>query len=532
MRDEQLFVNGKIFTGLAADAPLCDAMRTENGRVVWTGHVDGIPEGAIDLQGRTVVPALCDAHTHPSWVAETVTAAACVSPVVNSIPDMIEALKAHPAHTANGGSADDWITGWGYDEGKLAEHRTPTRHDLDQVSRTQPIFVRRSDCHSAICNTRALELAGITKETPDPAGGRYGRDPDGTPNGVLTEFSAASTVQRVMTKPTFENEVKLLAGTAEHYLSRGITTMTEMMASRHLLDVYREADRQGFPIRAGLYLIWTGDTDPFGMPELTDGEKTGDAFVAGIKLFGDGSVSGKTAWVSRPYRDGTYGFGTLPDERLAAAAAYARRNGIQLSVHAMGDRSIEQVIAYFEHQEPWLTDRPSVRIEHVTFLTESQTARMSASPMQFGITTQVIFPYAEVEGYEAALTPEAYAHIYPLRMFWRTVPALAVSSDAPATAWADPDNPFTSMMAAVTRTAFDGTPFVPEEAVDRREALMLYTGRAMGVLPFEGSGTLAPGSRADFAVLSDDYFTVAPEKIGDIHVTETYIAGRRVWQAA
>ncbi|MGN1149166.1 MAG: amidohydrolase [Sutterella sp.] len=527
MSSEQLFVNGRIFTGLADDAPLCDAMRVKDGRIVWIGRQDGVPDGAVDLQGRTVIPALCDAHTHPSWVAETVSAAACVSPAVNSIPEMIEALKAHPACGRDDGS---WITGWGYDEGKLAERRTPTRHDLDLVSRTQPVFVRRSDCHSAICNTRALELASITRETPDPAGGRYGRDPDGTPNGVLTEFSAASTVQRVMTKPTFENEVKALAATAEHYLSRGITTMTEMMASRHLLDVYREAVRRGFPIRAGLYLIWTGGSNPEGMPELTDEEKTGEAFVAGIKLFGDGSVSGRTAWVTMPYKDSTYGFGTLPDDDLAAAAAYARRNGVQLSVHAMGDRSIEQVIAYFEHQTPWLADRPSVRIEHVTFLTEAQTARMAASPMNFGITTQVIFPYAEVEGYEAALTPEAYARIYPLRMFWRTVPALAVSSDAPATAWADPDNPFTSMMAAVTRTAFDGTPFVPEEAVTRTQALMLYTGRAMGVLPFEGSGTLTPGSRADFAVLSDDFFSVPAEDIGRIRVVETRIAGRTVWQ--
>ena len=97
MSSEQLFVNGRIFTGLADDAPLCDAMRVKDGRIVWIGRQDGIPEGAVDLQGRAVIPALCDAHTHPSWVAETVSAAACVSPAVNSIPEMIEALKAHPA---------------------------------------------------------------------------------------------------------------------------------------------------------------------------------------------------------------------------------------------------------------------------------------------------------------------------------------------------------------------------------------------------------------------------------------------------
>ena len=149
-----------------------DALLVKAGRISWIGpgacapaH-DGVP--SVDLEGRTVLPALCDVHTHPSWIAATVRSVPCVSPIVNTIEEMIEALRRHPLA---GRGPEAWITGFGYDEGKLAEHRTPTIEDLDRVSTTQPVFVKRSDCHSAICNSVALRLAGIEAGTPDPAGG-------------------------------------------------------------------------------------------------------------------------------------------------------------------------------------------------------------------------------------------------------------------------------------------------------------------------------------------------------------------------
>ena len=133
---------------------------------------------------------------------------------------------------------------------------------------------------------------------------------------------------------------------------------------------------------------------------------------------------------------------TLDDGALEAAAEYARTNKIQLSVHAMGDRAVGRIIDFFEDQTPWLEDRPSVRIEHATFLNEAQLARMNASAMRFGVTTQVIFPYAEIEGYRAVLAPKDLERVYPVRTVSSALDAFALSSDAPATAWADPDDPF------------------------------------------------------------------------------------------
>lgn len=527
MSDTILFVHARLHDGCAFLPTSENAFLVHEGRIAWIGQAkDAVVDhntSIVDCEGRTVIPALCDVHTHPSWIANQVHAVPCVAPVVNNIDELVAALRQHPNF---GKDASHWITGFGYDEGKLAEHRTPTRHDLDRVSTTQPIFVKRSDCHSAICNSVALQITGIHATTPDPQGGRFGRDKDGTPNGILTEFAAASMVERCMALPSLDHDVETLLASLPHFLARGILSMTEMMASKSQLAVYREAAKRGFAIRCGLYLVWRGGTNPLGMAPLTDDERTGDHFIAGVKVFADGSVSGATAAVYTPYRQGTQGMFTLSMAELAAATEYARVNRVQISVHVMGDRAIDAVLDYFDGQTPWLEDRPSVRLEHVTFLSEAQATRMAQSTMRFGVATQVIFAYAEIEGYRAVLTEDAMARIYPVHTLMRLLPALALSSDAPATAWADPDDPFVSMTAAVTRKAWDGTPFVPHEAITLEEAIALYTSRAMDVLPFEGSGRLTVGARAEFIQLQEPF----PHDASGIH--SVWQNGRCVWHAS
>jgi predicted amidohydrolase YtcJ len=202
--DEQTFVNGKIFTG-RSEHDFVSTFKVADGRITWTGDASDVADAeAIDLAGKTVLPGFIDIHTHPSYVAMTVNAVPCTVPVVNNIPEMIEALKKHP----NFGKGERaWIEGWGYDESKLAEHRTPTAEDLDRVSTTQPVYVMRSDCHSGICDTRALEIAGITRDTPDPEGARFGRYENGEPNGVLQEHAANNVVIRTKSSQDYQARV-------------------------------------------------------------------------------------------------------------------------------------------------------------------------------------------------------------------------------------------------------------------------------------------------------------------------------------
>ena len=156
------------FTGDAA-LPLMESFVVEDGRIVPD---DAPADREVDLAGGFVTPLFSDQHTHPSYVAQTLSALAALPPDVLSIEDLVEGL----VRKKNELSEDAWIEAWGYDESLLKENRSPTRHDLDRVATDRPVFVRRSDCHSAVVNTYLLMAAGIDRTTPDPVGGRFGRD--------------------------------------------------------------------------------------------------------------------------------------------------------------------------------------------------------------------------------------------------------------------------------------------------------------------------------------------------------------------
>ena len=173
------FVNLKAFVGLA-DRPFLTEFVVETGRFADASG-SSPDERRVGLGGAFVAPAFIEAHAHPMMIAEALETTACVPPAVNSIEEMVAALADSEAARRGSG----WIEGWGYDETLLAEARSPTRADLDRVSRDRPVVVRRSDCHSCAVNSAALALAGITRETPDPAGAKIGRDASGEPNGLL-----------------------------------------------------------------------------------------------------------------------------------------------------------------------------------------------------------------------------------------------------------------------------------------------------------------------------------------------------------
>ncbi|WP_432557586.1 amidohydrolase [Granulicoccus sp. GXG6511] len=519
----------KIFQGRDETSWLT-AFAVEAGVITWVGRAEDIPADADvrDLGGAVVLPGLIDAHTHPTYIALTVDAVACTVPEVHSIDEMVAALQAHPNH---GKDRNTWIEGWGYDESKLAEGRTPTRHDLDQVSTTQPVFVLRSCCHSAICNTRALEIAGITAETPDPPNARFGREPDGTPNGVLTEHAANLAVSKAKGSAGFDAEAAALARTTSHLAARGIVAVTDMFCrpgEYTQLDQYRAAAEKGFRQHTRIYYHFDKLLED-GLTDFAESDLTGRVAIGGIKLFMDGSMSDRTAWMCDPYPDSTEtGMRTVSQETMAAALDFARRNNVQIAFHAMGDRAISEVVDFYADEEPWLEDYPSVRIEHGSVTSPELHDRMRNARMHFGLASNVDFFFAEYDSYSVNLTPDQFRRTYMVRDLYASIEALALTSDAPATTWSDPDNPFMSIQAAVTRKAYNGADIVPEQAVSVPQAILLYTSRAAKLADFGNTGQIAPGFDANFITLSDDIFTIDPTTIIDTRVTGTWIRGDRV----
>ncbi|MGC9334972.1 MAG: amidohydrolase [Anaerolineae bacterium] len=521
----------KIFTG-QDETTFVTAFAVEDGRFTWAGDAAGIPPDAMveNLEGPVVLPGFIDAHTHPTYIAMVMGAVACTVPMVNSIPEMLDALRRHP----NYGQGDtDWIQGWGYDESKLEEHRTPTRHDLDQVSVTQPIHVLRSDCHSGLANTRALTLAGITSETPDPPDGDFGRDENGVPNGILREHGANQAVLQAMGPADYQSDVAKLVQTSAHLAAHGIVACTDMFCIPSLyfqLDLYRDAQKHGFVQHARIYYDFDA-MHKYPIPPITADDRTGQVAIGGIKLFMDGSMSNRTAWLRDPYPGTTdeRGMCTSSPQTMTEALDFARENHVQIAFHAMGDRAIQEIVDFYADEEPWMGDIPSVRIEHASMWTEDIMRRMGNTRMKFGVATNIDFFFCEYDSYFQNLSEEQFARTYPVKDMYGHIEALALSSDSPATTWHDPDNVFLSIQAATTRQAYNGADIVPTQAITVPQAILLYTGRARKLGDMLDIGVIAPGFQASFITLSDDVFAVDPDAIIDVEVTGTWIRGKKAY---
>lgn len=299
-----LFENGHIFTA-EDQQTFHSAMLVDHGKVAWVGDdpQNHPANSTVNLQGKTVLPGLIDVHTHPKYIADALHGVACTPPLVNSIKEMQAALRKSPAF---GKGKTTWIEGWGFDETKLAEHRSPNCHDLDEVSTTQPIFIYRSDCHSSVGNSKALELAGIDRNTPNPPGGFIGHFANGEPNGFMREVAASQLLIRAKSSLSYDADVQNMVNSAAHYLQNGLVAIGEMMGRKKPYDfeqLYRDADEEGFAPKTALYYVFD-ELNP-DQPLKASGNQR--LRTAGIKVFMDGSVSGETAYNHDKYPNGKEG---------------------------------------------------------------------------------------------------------------------------------------------------------------------------------------------------------------------------------
>lgn len=545
--DRHIFMNGNIFTS-GSEQPYADSMVTENGRILWVGKQSDMPEEfsrvlaageeasplpdripVTDFGGRRVIPGFIDAHMHPVMLADMQKQITVMPPKINSIEELTEAVKER-RRTQNAG---EWILGWGYDEHGLREQRSPSRYDLDRGCSDSPVYILRTCAHICCVNSMALKLAGIDRNTPDPPGGEIERGEDGEPTGVLKE-NARSLVSVLLPNESREQKVQNLLELGELLTSQGITAICDMgnLDRGDNFPIYEAAAEKGFRQHVGIYYMWDffADDKDFQIPKAHL-DRSRSIFTAGLKLIGDGSVSGHTAWMSRPYpgTDGDYGISVCGDSLVESAVAFCRENHCQLSMHAMGGRAISRMVERACREEKWTPDGiPYVRIEHATDPSDESLERAASHGISF--VTQPIFLYAESKSYISNLGSEWTRQCYPIRHILDKGVVLGFSTDAPATFWAVPSDPFPGIKLAVTRTAADGTDCGKDQAVDVETAVRLYTAGAAQAAGFPDMGVLAPGCRADFAVLSEDILTISPEKIDQIRVEETYIGGDCVYR--
>lgn len=535
MEGSCIYKNGKIFTS-DREHLYAEAMLVRDGVICKVGANEEVEAAAgsecrhVDLEGRRVIPGFVDCHMHPLMLADFSKQISALPPKIHSIQELIQAVKEKRQEQG----PDQWIQGWGYDEGKFAERRSITRWDLDQGCADAPVSIIRTCGHIRCVNSKALEIAGIDRNTPDPEGGEIERDENGEPTGVLKENArnlVTPFIPSAKRKQTIENLVEL----GQLLTSQGIVAITDMgnLDPSDNYPLYLDAVKKGFLQEVGVYYMWDFymDNPKFHIPEeLFD--KSRQIFVSGLKLIGDGSVSGRTAWMAEPYLDSdSCGISVCSDRQMETAVEFCRKNRCQLSMHAMGTRAIERVVNRAAEEEKWNDGpEPYVRVEHIT--NPSEDSIRKAAEKGIGFVTQPIFLYAEIESYLKNLGPERMKDCYPVRHLLESGVRLCFSTDAPATSWAVPSDPFPNLKGAVTRTAWDGTDCGAEQAVDIETALILYTKESAEMVGFERLGQLKEGYKADFAVLDRDILAIPPEELDQVSVAETYIGGSCVYRKA
>ncbi len=527
-----LFTGGQVIT-MDPARPLAEALATQGNRIAAVGGaaelagLAGPTTRVIDLQGRSLLPGLVDAHCHLASYGMYLTGVDCRYPAVHSIADIQEKIQRAAETTPRG----QWIRGWAYDHKKLQEGRHPTRADLDAVAPHHPVVVFRTCYHIAVANSRALGLAGVTADTPDPKGGRILRDESGQPNGVLVD-AALEGLGRLL-DPSLDELRRALIEGARGFLAHGITSIHDAGGRGPAQVQAAVAARRAGDLNVRMYmLLWSSAA----LEETYNsflGARIGTGFgddwlrIGHLKLMVDGSSSGPTAAMRAPYDSNPNDSGLLyySQEEVADLFSRAYRCGYQLTAHAVGDRAVEAVVggiqAATEGAEP-LPVPP--RIEHCGFVDPELLLRIKA----LGIMPipQPTFIYDFGDGYLQDYGGRT-RYMFACRSFLDHGIAAAASSDCPVTS----PNPMLGIYTAMTRKTRSGQVVGPEQAVSLEEALRMYTVHgALASGEADRKGSLAAGRLADLAVLSDPILDVGTETIKDVWAVMTVVDGKIVFE--
>ena len=529
--------NARVWTGDPA-TPEARGLVIVDGRISrllqdesMAGFPQDVPVRRIDLGGRRVVPGFNDAHTHFFDGGFTLLAPDLLTS--DTPEEFVRRLKAY----AEGLPPGRWVdlsSAW--DHERWPGHPLPTRHLIDSVTSRNPVWIRRPDGHVGLANSLALGAAGITAVTPDPPGGRIDRDPaTGEPTGIIRD--AGGLVRAAIPEITEEEYREALDAALDHAARVGVTSVQDMCydpgpVGIRLLEEYAREGR----LTVRVYCrTWLGGWEEEAEAGVRAG--SGDAWVrrGSLKAFADGALGSSTAYMFEPYTDNPENRGLLdavmqPPDSFHALASGADRAGLQLSIHAIGDAAIALVLNQLERiaAENPVWDR-RFRIEHAQHMAAADFARMA----EIGVIASVQPFHAIDDGRwaERKIGPERARTTYAFRSFLDAGVPLAFGTDWPVA----PLDPMRTVYAAVTRRTLDGDHpdgWVPEEKVSVEEALRAYTaGSAYAEFAEEEKGILAPGYLGDLVVLSDDPFTVAPERLEEIRPVLTMVGGRVVYAA-
>ncbi len=537
--ERTLYVGGPILTVDDEDR-VVEALGVEGEHIAFVGsraEGEDWAEGrarVVELGGRAVVPGFIDAHGHfPGAGLYAVNADLNSPPIgdVRTFDDLLERVRAKAEEIPAG----EWVMGWGYDDTLLAENRHPTRADLDRATTDHPVVCFHVSGHLVAVKSRALELLGIDRDTPDPEGGVIRRDPEtGEPDGVLEE-NAMHGVADLLGEPSLSDSWRILREGDRRYRAAGATTAQNGYAAAIHLTGLSWLGRLG--VIDTRMVLWPGDEVA---EQLRDGtlelnvSEGPHARLGAVKIIADGSIQGYTGYLTQPYfvppgDDPAYrGYPRVARDELIEKVSRYHEAGWQVAVHGNGDASIDDILDAFEEAQR-RAPREDTRhvIIHAQMAREDQLDRMQALaviPSFFVLHTY----YWGDRHRDIFMGPERAARMSPARSAADRGIRFTLHCDTPVV----PMEPLRLIWSAVNRRSSSGESIGPAQRITPQEALRAVTIDAAWQHFEEGDkGSLEPGKLADLAILSrsplDD-----PETIDEIQVLETVIGGETVYRAA
>jgi hypothetical protein len=524
---DKIYYHARIWTGDTSQ-PWAEVLAIKGNKILYVGKDEkrfrSKHTEMIDLEGRFIVPGFIDNHTH--FLSGGYNLSGVDLRKARSPQEFISILKAYCLQYPD----DRWILGGDWDH-EAWGGQLPDRHWIDSITGNHPVFISRYDGHMALANTKAMELAGIHNNTTVPAGGEMIKDKYGVYTGVMKD-EAMNLVTSVIPPPSDKELDEYLQAAVQHAFKNGVTQIHDMGSFGGWLDLatYRRNHAlQKLDLRIYSFVplnSW------YRLDSFCKKEGKGDDLLrwGGLKGFMDGSLGSTTAWFYQPYLDHpkSSGFNITDTTMMRNWVLAADSAGLQVAVHAIGDRANDFILNVFEEAEKKITKDRRFRIEHAQHLSQQaipRFARLRVIPsMQ---------PYHAIDDGRWA-----YKRLDEARLKGTYAFKSLLNSNATLTFGSDwtvaPLNPLAGIYAAVTRkTLDDKNPdgWYPEQKISVEQALKCYTANnAFAGFQENKTGILKKGMLADFAVLNENIFEIAPEKIRDIIILRTIVNGRQVYE--